>query len=312
MLIDHMVRLSKERKERLKTGVEVLSEWIDLLLEQGIQVLAKDPHRLNDMATRAVDFGMPAIGRKLRLIPERIQASEEWTNAVLDELAEMSLIVQTAQSEQSPIHPEDLLTAMGVSIKKQEVIEHTEAIEDNWIYCGSIRSQEENILVCKNWFFGLESLRYALFIEFQVNRFVPLRLFQFGQMYTGYTHFYPSAIPLRVTGIPEAQRPIPDRIPFRVHTIGQFQELTAKAIISNPFVRDLPACLSRLRLIEDQSKFYISDIHGKAILLDCDESIFWKMMAYSLDQESIFIGSCLQKQFHPCSVFSKGFIEKID
>ena len=265
------------------------------------------------MATRAVDYGMPAVGRRLRLIPHRMSQDLHWSDFVMEEIAYLLLVIRAVRSSasESLVHPEDLMTALGVSLRKQDVINHTEPVEDDWLYLGSRKETEENILVSRNWFFGLNHQRYALFLEFQVNRFVKLRQFNLGKMYYGYVHFYPSAIPLRVTGIPEADRPIPSTVSFKPHIVRDFQEIASKAFMANPFIRHMPACLSRARVYSSAEGAFLADDSGAGLVLDAKPEILQRTRAYCMDRELILLGEYLDKHFTPISVFSQGFIEKI-
>ncbi len=313
MILDRVERLSKDRRDRIYQGTDLLDSWIRQLLSQGTEVLRKDPHRIEDMATRAVDYGMPAVGRRLRLIPHRMSQDLHWSDFVMEEISYLLLVIRAVRSSasESLVHPEDLMTALGVSLRKQDVINHTEPVEDDWLYLGSRKETEENILVSRNWFFGLNHQRYALFLEFQVNRFVKLRQFNLGKMYYGYVHFYPSAIPLRVTGIPEADRPIPSTVSFKPHIVRDFQEIASKAFMANPFIRHMPACLARARVYSSAEGAFLADDSGAGLVLDAKPEILQRTRAYCMDRELILLGEYLDKHFTPISVFSQGFIEKI-
>lgn len=53
------------------------------MLDQGIDVLQHDPHRLDDIATRMVDLGLSGMARKLRSMPEKTEDENDWQVAVL-------------------------------------------------------------------------------------------------------------------------------------------------------------------------------------------------------------------------------------
>jgi hypothetical protein len=130
-------------------------------------------------------------------------------------------------------------------------------------------------------------------------------------MYYGYVHFYPSAIPLRVTGIPEADRPIPSTVSFKPHIVRDFQEIASKAFMANPFIRHMPACLARARVYSSAEGAFLADDSGAGLVLDAKPEILQRTRAYCMDRELILLGEYLDKHFTPISVFSQGFIEKI-
>lgn len=72
-----------------------MEEWIHQLLQQGLEVLRKDIHRIDDMATRAVDYGMPSIARRLRLIPTKIAEETEWIEFLSVELGQLLFLIDS-------------------------------------------------------------------------------------------------------------------------------------------------------------------------------------------------------------------------
>ncbi|MBK7233237.1 MAG: hypothetical protein IPH93_13495 [Saprospiraceae bacterium] len=311
MILDRCTRLSKDRLDRLKKGIDLLEEWIHQLLQQGLEVLRKDIHRIDDMATRAVDYGMPSIARRLRLIPTKIAEETEWIEFLSVELGQLLFLIDSIKNPNTQLHPEDVLSTLGVSIKKQEVIDHTQSIEDEWLYIGSIHDKEENIRIHRHWFYGIHFHKYALFLDFEVNRFTKIREFHLGKLYVGAVHYYPSAMPLRVVSIPTADRSMPSQIEFKKHSIKSYQESYAKAFSAHPFIRQTPVCLSEIKIIKEQEIWFLSDSEGFGMLSAAEESQNYKMMGYCMDPHIILLGEFSEKQFNPMSVFSQGYIKKI-
>ncbi|MBK9270522.1 MAG: hypothetical protein IPM48_02905 [Saprospiraceae bacterium] len=311
MILEQCKRLSKDRVQRLEKGIDLLEDWILKLLEQGFEVLRKDAHRMEDMATRAVDYGMPAIARRLRLLPEKITEEKDWVSYLNTELGQMLFLIRSIKKPNTHLHPEDILSFLGVPIKKQEIVDHTEGIEDEWLYFGTVFDREEKIRIYRHWFYGIHHHKFALCIDFEVNRFVKIREYKRGWMYCGPVHFYPSALPLRVVQIPQTVQAIPTVINFNKQSIQAYQDSYAKAFAANPFLRQTPACLSGIHLIEIDDHCFLSDPDGTAMVCRTNEDLNRKMRAYCLDPETLLLGEFSEKQFNPLSVFSQGYIEKI-
>ncbi len=208
-------------------------------------------------------------------------------------------------------HAHDFSEQDEVSIKKQEVIDHTQSVEDEWLYIGSIHDREENIRIHRHWFYGIHLHKYALFLDFEVNRFTKIREFHLGKLYVGAVHYYPSAMPLRVVSIPTADRSMPTQIEFKKHSIKSYQESYAKAFAAHPFIRQTPVCLSEVKMLKNQDHWFLTDSAGFGMLSAAEESQNYKMMAYCLDPLVILLGEFSEKQFTPMSVFSQGYIKKI-
>ncbi|MBK8405586.1 MAG: hypothetical protein IPL25_16405 [Saprospiraceae bacterium] len=306
-------RLPSVRSKRIAEGLQLLEDWIIQLLRQGFEVLQKDETRIQEMATRAVDCGMPAIGRRLRTLPDKIKSGTDWVDDLMNEIGAIYLFLQMvkAKEKQELVHEEDLLAFMGVHIKKSDLIKETVPIEDEWIYLGTRREKEENILINRHWFYGRNHSKFGLYIEFQVNRFVKLRNFDFGKMYHGYVHFYPSALPIRMHDVPDQHRIIPGQISWKAHNVTEYLDLLSKAILLHPFIRQMPALIKDAKVIKIDARWYLVGADGVSIELNILEEKVWKLMSYLMDDSTVVVGEYEDRKIIPLAVYTHGYIRNI-
>ena len=64
----NQTRYNPQKIKKINEGILIIEEWIIQLFKQGFDVLQKDQHRLIEISTRMVDYGLPAIARKIRIL----------------------------------------------------------------------------------------------------------------------------------------------------------------------------------------------------------------------------------------------------
>lgn len=306
-------RLPSARSKRIAEGLKLLEDWIIHLLSQGFEVLQKDESRIQEIATRAVDSGMPAIGRRLRTLPDKINSGKDWVEELMNEIGLIYLFLQMVKAREKHefIHEEDLLAFMGVSIKKSDLIKETTPVEDDWIYLGTHREKEENILIHRHWFYGRNQHKYGLYLEFQINRFVQITNFDFGKMYCGYVHFYPSALPIRMHDVPEQHHIIPEQISWKTHDVKEYLDVLTRAILRNPFIKQMPALIRDSKTIKIEDRWYLVGAEGTSIELNATEEKIWHLMSYQMDDTTVVIGEYEDRKIYPLAVYTHGYLRKI-
>lgn len=294
-----------DKTQKILSGIDLLEKWVVTIMDQGIDVLSKDEHRLVDISTRLVDYGLPSIARKLRVIPEQIKKGHNWREVILRELAEYYLFCQMAKEPNAMIDP-DIQQYIGVVNRKSEVESLNHQISDRWLYLGTSRSMEDKIQIYRNWFIGVSTGKIALYIEYIVNRFIQARTFRFGKIYQGTVFYYPSKITQRVTSIPQLEESLSQDYPLPSFDVKKYKNKFCEQLVKVPWLRQDIAILSSCRLIENSDNWYIVDQNMEGILLEKDEKKIWKAMALSLDPQTIIIGEYDGYKLKMMSAFNNG------
>jgi hypothetical protein len=309
----NQTRYNPQKIKKINEGILIIEEWIIQLFKQGFDVLQKDQHRLIEISTRMVDYGLPAIARKIRILPEKIIHESDWIDVVAQEIGELYLLCQSFKKfEVLDINKqEDLLSFVGVPIKKTDIKSYSIPISDQWVYLGTINEKEEQILISRNWFYGIQYKKFALLLDFQVNKFTKLRSFIMGKMYLGDVHFYPGTVPLRVTEIPETFHTITENLPYPRYTISAFLTQYNYAISLNPWLKMVPCILSHCSIIELNQAWYVMDENKDLLPLKTHGDTLWSLLAWSSIPNTLFIGEFNNNQFHILSVYSDNLMIKI-
>ncbi len=281
--------------------MDLLEHWIQQLLQDGIEILAQDASRIEDISSRLVDHGIPSISKRLRILPEKITTQLDWKITVLQEIGEINLLIQILKKN-SDLRIEELMRYLGTPLRKSDVESINHYIEDDWVFLGSTKSIEENIVVIKNWFIGINSNQIALYIEYIFNRWAPLRIFSIDKCYTGKIFFYPSSFPQRVTNIPDNSKHIPVGYFPKPKTIKDFLDHYCDSIIQVPWLRTSLLILQKFKIIEYQNKYYLSDDTQEMIELNCEVDDIPNLIALSLDPKAILVGEYEEQMLKPITV----------
>lgn len=282
---------------------------------KGLSVLQDDVHKIQEIASRMLDAGAPGIARKLRLIPERIEKSEDWTEWLACEFGELLLFVKYFEhlDKLDANEKEDLLRYAGIIFKKTD-FPKGERVHDEWMYLGHVKEHEEKLLIRRNWFYGLHTKRMAMLLEFQFNRFTSFKPFKTGTIYRCGVQFFPSKLPLRIKDMDNNQVV---RTQTDFSTLGNINQLLdeyATAVSANPFLRHQCFLLGIDRISRQGQKWFVSTNENQGIEISNDVEDMPYLLAFISGGYGLFaceyfenklrILSCLKNQF----VFSlKGY-----
>jgi len=303
---------STDRKRKaIIAGIEILHQWILTLLDQGIDVLQKDEHRINDISSRLVDAGISGIARRIRTIGDKTVEFENWREYVLKELGEIYLLCRIILSN-SDIDSPDIQQILGLVRRKSSIEEDQNlGIYDHWIYIGSKSSVEEKMLMFRHWFVGQESKKKALYIEYIFNKFNRPRIFELGKSYPGRIFFYPSKVPQRVTNIPNSPLLLPSDYEFQTESIPQFLDRYTNSIVEFPWLNYNVVILSNFQLQEVQNKFYLVDQKNEAIFIHLENDKIWRFKALSMDPQFKIVADYKNRILEPISYIHQSWVMKI-
>ncbi|MFN8279408.1 MAG: hypothetical protein U0V49_03895 [Saprospiraceae bacterium] len=303
--------MSLEKKQlQHQAGVELLEKWIIQLLDQGIDVLQHDPHRLDDIATRMVDLGLSGMARKLRSMPEKTEDENDWQVAVLRELGECYLACCIARKNNFQIDS-SLQNLIGSPRRKNEIEALNLFLQDEWFYCGTIKSKEEKLTMVRHWFTGVKSGRIALMIEFLFNRYNSQRHFQHGMVYRGKVFYYPGESEYRVTDIPNESAPAPLEFLPSSERLGHFLTRHARNVADSPFIRHNFSILSDVRVAYTGRSFNLIDAGGEAVKLQGSDDQLWDLCALLLDPSVLLAVEWDSGNCYPLTCFIKGSVVPI-
>lgn len=260
-------RLTKQKEDALFKGIQLLRKWLDALLINGVSSLQNDSEKILEISTRMVDHGLPGIARKLRVIPEKIKESEDWTEFVFSQLGEFYLFLAHFDklNQLDELQKEDLLSYAGIVYKKSDFIEE-HLVQDEWLYLGYHKEKEEKLIIKRNWFYGMHSNLCILFIEFQFNKFVKFKPLICGNVYRSGVRFFPAKVMQRVKDISTDQIVKTDFSKLKKVNLSELLDEYCEAVRLNPFIKQQCYLVHEVIVTRQSAGWYLAN--GKGCMIE--------------------------------------------
>lgn len=284
-------RLNFQKEQKLLEAVSLFNSWLDELLIAGISQLQHDPVKLNEIASRMVDYGAPGIARKLRMIPERIAKGSNWMEFTFQQLGEFYFVINSFKNivALNDFEKEDLLSYCGIPFTKTSFSESS-FYTDDWLYLGTVSENEDKLIVNRNWFYGLNCKSCVLFLEFQFNRFVPIKQFKYGFIYKSAVQFYPSASPQRIKEIQSESSYLAAEYSIKSQTIETALDLYCERISINPLLKQDCFILNSVNFTLHQETWYLKSESGQLIRLANSITEIQELLTYTANVRNFIIG----------------------
>lgn len=262
-------------------GRDFLQQWLVDLARDGWVTRRAD---LPELSKRLVDAQLPGLARRLDALA--VEAPEP--ELLAERLGELHLLLAAASrldELEAPLRA-DVLGLLGVSTRKQTVIESQPHVADRWWGLGSVLEEEGELSVRRTWLFGQRTGRAALLVSFApVGRALPIE-WPSGAAREARIAFYPSASPQRAVVVPDEESPPePSRDGEEALSTWLLDlELAwakrAEALERQPWLRRPMFGIRGLRLAEGEGASWLVDASGRGLRL-ADQDVALALAALS-------------------------------
>ena len=299
---------AKRQEKRLKmmqSGLDDLEIWIQDIVRQGLGNLRTDDYGFwEDQGRRMTDAQMKGIANLIQEVREMLPQSN-WMELVLERLAELYLLIQAFRNRDKfpPELQKDIMTWVGVNIKKEEIIEQ-KGIVDNWAVLAVNENQEDLFTTRKTWLWGQKEKRFALLLDFY--RDAPQNPLVAGIAHNTEVIFYPSALPVRalLKNMPDNNHQITE--PKGFESFSGFLDHYATDYQKVPFHWSSPCIIHQVRAAEQDGDFFLLDNQGNQIPLSRSYSKKWKILSLSGGHPFTIFGEWQNYHLEPLSLFTEG------
>lgn len=279
-----LAKRSASREAKVNGGLGELELWLDDLIRNGLASAPTQPYAFWDtMAARLVDAQCPGLARRVRALAGVAAVGSDWQPQLLSHLGKIHLITQGWKRRET-LEPDlvaELRTQIGWTLKEEE-LDATGAVEDEWWVLGQRSEESEGIRSVKNWLWGIASCRAAVYLQFAhasqslVPQFVPHTRLHAAAIY------YPGATPLRATFRDKsALAPLEDAdYPFAT-SIGEASAHYSAALARNPWLEGWPVALRDVWLLQEHSSWHARDAAGEQWPISPLWQDYWFLLADS-------------------------------
>lgn len=160
-------KTAKAREKSVENGVKQLRSWLEDLIAGGLSQVSSE--QLSSQAKRMVDAKIAPVAEELNEIIQlsyyqRDNSQEE----IFYRLSKLYLLTSAFQKIETlnPAEQAEIKKRLGFQVGKEEVL-NQEGIKDQWLLINQ-KSERNNAFLTTNtyWFYGLNSNRFALYLEF--------------------------------------------------------------------------------------------------------------------------------------------------
>lgn len=267
------------RRERMAGGLADLQRWLGDLVRQGLATLPSQPDAWDIMAKRMVDAQLPGIAQRLKEMASVPGRGESWPTHMLLALGRLQLLIEAyPRLDQLPDALQiDLLTTLGLSPGKDQVIANGEKITDTWLVIGQAFDEEERLWVRRVW---LESNggKRALLIDFSHGTRQFEQAYLTGVSYLMTLGFYPASVPMRALVIDTPVKQDIQMSPTAASLDASLNQL-ADNLATNPWLRPLPMKVSACTPFPHCNQWILFNDQQQILPLKLNRDQAWSLIA---------------------------------
>lgn len=280
-------RLQGKRLQQMSDGLALLELWLQDLLRQGLLTLENNPDSINHIARRMVDHKLGTIGRRLRRWVSYLQ-QPDWPPILLDEIGLLYLTIQAMRKlENLPQDlPEDLLTMMGVSIRRNDLLAEPQRVCGRYVCTGvMVKEEESNMQSIWSWLINLDEHAYTLLLDFEVNGVAAQRYpISLGEVHDLELVYYPSVLPQRAVvrrGFLAKSSDERHALPRGFPTLSSFAQEHARLVATVPWRSQVPALLDAVVPVLDGDGLYVVDKDRYRLPLQIEKAAWQELCSLS-------------------------------
>ena len=294
---DIAAKLKREaaRLSKVAAGLDDLDLWLGDLVRSGFVALGTRPKNLwDEQARRMVDAQCPGVARRLRQIDAMSLAGAGWQTALLDRLAQLHLLIEGFR-HRAGLPPEvlaDVRTAIGFPADLDGVRTGTvgDHVRDVWRVLGQAFALEDKLTVRRTSFWGRDSRRSAVILDFAAQGRPFEATFAPGTAIDATLGFFPSAAPLRTLLIDRHGPAEPFGDLAGGATIAEAQAMFGATLARSPWVELIPVALADVTLRFEAGAWSAVDPSGAWLPLRRTFDRGWRIEAQSGGAPIILVG----------------------
>lgn len=308
--LEAQAKRSAQRLKRVQAGLGELETWLHDLARNGISTVQSEGYTFWDKpAARLVDAQAGALARRLREMPARVFGKEQWADNLLEELAEVHLIIEGFKRIETLPEPvqNDLRVAVGWPQREEELVDEPN-LSGVWMLVGQSQELNEPMKTRRSWLYELNTKRYALLLEF-VQRFQNFDLALGPAVsYEASVSYFPSNYPLRAV-LREKNVVTTNTLPSGHQTLSEALDSYSAALALKPWLGEFPMLLNQARislLPGTAEQLVVRDSNDQALPIVSEFNKYLDYLAGSGGHAGVIFGEWDGHFFKPLSVWSDG------
>ncbi len=302
---------SEKRLYNIQDGFLRFNIWLEDNLSMGLAELLNKPISYWQEAARLLtDAQAGAVAEKVRITAKHLAPNKP--EKLLNSIGHLAFLadfwLSTSPTELETAY--DLWAAIGISFKKEQVLEKN-FCTDNWLFCGYVLDDApETMQLKRSWFYGAKTQKYACFLDFKHNsESFELEPTPIGTVMQANAHFYPSAYPLRAlfSTITDTSKAYDLALWQGFLSFEELLGAFAKAFVLQPFLSCLPALMRNVCLLKNGFSYLLVDKEQLIIPLSDRFKASYELWVHGGEQPCHIFGEWNGQEFLPIGVVEDNF-----
>lgn len=271
------------RRQKVADGLDELLRFIKDIVRNGMLNLPeKGAVFWENMAKRMVDAQAPGLAGQLKDLGEINYFTEGWQTRCLDGLLKIYLIIQGYKNIETltPQLQQDIKTLIGFP-QNQDELKAQPGIRDEWFCLARQTTEEDKLIVERNWFYGLRSRRYALVLQFYVRTQPPGASYTPGLVVDADLVYYNSALPMRALVKDQWNTWKANRQPEGYDSWTAVLNRETEYNARYPFAGDWPCIVTRLKPVPLQNEWWLQDEQQNLMRITGNYGAIWNLLSLS-------------------------------
>lgn len=276
-------RRQQARQQKVADGLEELKVFIKDIIRHGMHSLPEKGSAFwENMARRMIDAQAPGLATQLNAIADINFFKEGWQTQCLDQLLKLYLIIQGYKNIDTlqPALQQDIRSLIGFP-QNQDELKAQEGIRDEWFVLARQTSEEDKLIVERNWFYGLKTQRFALILQFYVKSQPPAASYTPGLVVDATLVYFPSAVTLRALVKDQYNTWKAKTLPAGMDNWTSVTQRETAANARYPFANEWPCIVTQLTPVSLNNEWWLQDDQQRLMRLSGKESTLWNLLALS-------------------------------
>lgn len=293
------------RQQKVADGLEDLLRFIKDIIRNGLLNLPeKGPAFWENMAKRMIDAQAPGLATQLKDLAEISYFTPGWETRCLDQLLKIYLVIRGYKNIDTlqPDLQQDIRTLIGFPQNQDELKAHT-GIRDQWFVLAKQTSEDDKLLVERNWLYGLHTRRYALILQFYVRSQPPPISLTPGLLIDADLVFYNATLPLRALVKEQRSTKKADQAPQGHENWTAVINKETAGNARNPFGDAWPCIVKQLKPVPLHNEWWLQDEQQHLMRITGNYRAIWDLLALSggAPMPMALIGK--EKEYEPLGVW---------
>ena len=294
-----------KRLERMTQGANDLERWMSDLVRHGMADLPGKPTSFwREAAARLIDAQASGLANAVMQMEALVHTGEGWTQRTLVHMGRTQLLIEAMgrlEALQEPLR-NDVRTACGWALEKDEVMKKGERVEDSWIVQGVSYDENDRLWERRVWLQGVGARRDALLLDFAHGQRRYDQSFVAGTAIKAALVFFPAAYPLRALTVAPPMT-VSSIVPEAAANWSDALESVALAMSGNPWLQRLPIVLQSVTPVRRAGRWFARDAESREVALKIAEDDGWQLLAISGGHPLRMFGEWLGDRLRPLTAW---------